>query len=384
MILSRRRLLAQAGGSAALLCFGSNAFGRGVIESPFAKLVAETLAESMVHHAAPGFQLAVMEQGQFIYRQSGGTANLATREVVTSSGVFRIASLSKQFTGAAILRLAQMGKLELAAPISRYLPFMAVLPEIRVIELIHQTAGLHSDESVVAESTSQSKIRTQIDLAREIAAQPNPLDFPPGTAWLYSNANYIMAGALIEMVCGKALHRAFRQLIFSPLGLKQIAMDHANDDVARRVIGYSHAESQPPAFIPAAFLKVEEAGGAGALRGTASDLCRWHHALLDGRLLDPAHLQIMLAPGRLRDGRLSGANRISAEDAHYGDVQYGCGLLLSPASDPHANIMHYGFINGFSAMLLTELTARRTVAILFNADPSPALPLSKLRKLILT
>ena len=384
MSISRRHILAQAGGSAALLCFESAALGRVVGDSRFAKPIAETLAEAMANQVAPGFQLAVMEQGQFVYHQSGGKANLATGEAVSSTSVFRIASLSKQFTAAAILKLAQMGKLELNAPISRYLPFTAVLPEIRVIELIHQTAGLHSDESEVAEIESETKNRTQIDLAKEIAAQSNPVDFLPGTAWFYSNANYIMAGALIEQVSGKALPRAFRELIFSPLRLKKIAMDYADDDVARRVVGYSHAENQPPAFVPAAFMKVEEAGGAGALRGTASDLCRWHHALLNGRLLDPAHLQIMLAPGRLRDGRLSGANRFSPEDAHYGDVQYGCGVLVSPASDAHPNIMHYGFISGFSAMLLTELKARRTVAILFNADPGPALPFSKLRKLILT
>jgi D-alanyl-D-alanine carboxypeptidase len=90
----------------------------------------------------------------------------------------------------------------------------------------------------------------------------------------------------------------------------------------------------------------------------------------------------MMTPGRLRDGRLSGANRFSPQDASYGEVQYACGLLVSPPSDPQRTIIHYGAIDGFAAVLETYVDLGLTVAILCNGDMGPDLPFRSVRRLI--
>ena len=119
------------------------------------------------------------------------------------------------------------------------------------------------------------------------------------------------------------------------------------------------------------------------MRGTATDLCHWHSLLLDARLFDRAHLALMLAPGTLRDGRLSGTNRFNPNDASYGDTQYACGLLVTGPNEPHPSIMHYGSIYGFSGMLQTFTRQRVTIAALCNTDLGPGVPFRAIRKAVI-
>jgi D-alanyl-D-alanine carboxypeptidase len=327
--------------------------------------------------ACPGVQIAVAQNGGILFSRAYGLANLEWRSALRPASVFRIASLSKQFTAAATIKLAAAGVLELDAPVSRYLPFMHRLPAMTLLELMHHTAGLHSDETGLPLHAGAAE--TQSVLAEEIAAQRTPLDFEPGTAWLYSNANYIVLGAVVEAVTHKPFAQAMFDLVFAPLGLAYTAVDHSADVVAGRVSGYTPAED-PARFQNAAPLEVSDAGGAGALRSTAIDLCRWHQRLLSGALFGEREIALMATPGRLRDGRFSGANRFSPEDAQYGEVQYACGLLVSPPSDPHPSIFHYGFINGFACMLQTFTSQNVTLAVLCNGDVGPAIPFRAIRQ----
>lgn len=119
------------------------------------------------------------------------------------------------------------------------------------------------------------------------------------------------------------------------------------------------------------------------MRGTAEDLCRWHAALLDGRVVGDAALRAMLAPAKLRDGRLASAHRAREEDAAMGATEYGFGLLLDRATrDDSLIVQHNGFFYGFSAYLATHVQSRLTVACLCNADPNPGLPFRALRRAV--
>lgn len=328
---------------------------------------------------SPGVQTAVMQEGRVAHSRGYGLANLETRSAMTPASVFRIASLSKQFTAAAAIKLASAGILELGATVSRYLPFMQRLPAMTLMELMHHTAGLHSDETSLPLHAGAAS--SQIVLAEEIAAQQSPLDFEPGTAWLYSNANYIVLGAAIEAATHKPFAQAMSDLVFAPLGLAHTAIDHTADVVAGRVSGYTPAEA-PARFQNAAPLEVSDAGGAGALRSTALDLCRWRQGLLSGRLFGEREIALMTTPGRLRDGRVSGAHRFSPQDAQYGEVQYACGLLVSPPDDPHPSLFHYGYINGFACMLQTFTSQHVTLAVLCNGDVGPATPFREIRRVV--
>ena len=169
--------------------------------------------------ATPGVQIALWRDGKPLSSFARGRANLETGTGTTIGSVFRIGSLTKQFTAALVALLAEQGMLELDAPASRYLPFLRKQPVFSVAELIHHTAGLHADEQAAPLSGEV----TQSRVAEAIAAQNNLFDFPPGTAWQYSNANYHVLGAIIEQVTGQTLAEAADTRLFSRLALSHTA-----------------------------------------------------------------------------------------------------------------------------------------------------------------
>jgi CubicO group peptidase (beta-lactamase class C family) len=329
--------------------------------------------------ACPGIALQISQHGQPLYVRSYGVANLETRTPVDSSSIFRIGSLTKQFTAAMIVKLAAQGRLSLDDPTAKYLPFFAKAPAFTLRELLNHTAGLHDDDS----APNPPSTSTQVDLAEAISRQEKLFDFPPGTAWFYSNPNYIVLGAVVEQVIGRPLADAAAEMIFRPLELDATAFDTAAAVIPDRADGYTPMAGKSGAFAHAHFIDIAQAGGAGAMRSNTHDLCRWHHALFNNRLFDARHVHMMLAPGRLRDGRLSGSHRFSPDDDRsYGDVQYGMGLLLPPPDHGHRSVAHYGFIDGFAACLETWLDAGLTIAMLCNADMGPAMPFHDLRRLV--
>jgi len=229
-------------------------------------------------------------KGIALFQGGFGLANLETNSPVTKASVFRIGSLTKQFTAAAVLRLCSEERLKLDDPVGRYLPFFAHLSPVTLRELLQHTGGLHSNDESEPSVTSIGE-KTQLQLAQEITTQSKVFDFAPGTAWLYSNANYIVLGAVVEVlgavveqISKKSLRRAAEELLFDPLSLSATSFDGSADVVLGRVSGYSPQAASKPPYIHAPYIPISEAGGAGAMRSTVGDLCHWHHALLSAQL----------------------------------------------------------------------------------------------------
>lgn len=380
MTLSRRTVLGA--GSAAVTGFPVGHAAASAKQDRLEAAVDAAVAAARKAGACPGAAVAICRNGHELLAKGYGSANLETATDVGARSIFRIGSLTKQFTAAAVVKLSAQGRARLDAPVAEYLKFFAPLPKVTLYELLTHTAGLHSDESASVCLAADDKKPTQIDQARDIAAQAKPFDFPPGTAWLYSNANYIVLGAVIEAITGAPLRTAMRTLLFDLLGLGSTAFDRSEEIVAGRVSGYTPGEAAGK-FTNAAFIPITQAGGAGAMRSTAHDLCVWHHKLLGGALFDSSHVRKMTTPGRLRDGRLSGAHRFSPGDANYGETQYGFGLLLPPPVKGHSSVLHYGAINGFAACLETYSDLGLTLAVLCNADMNPELPIRALRHVVI-
>jgi len=379
--ISRREAMiagAAMAGSCATVVNGATVKIEGGIAGP----IEDAVRRAIQDHACPGVQIAIARRGTPLLSKGYGAANLETRTLVDERSIFRIGSLTKQFTAAAVIRLAADGRVNLDDPVARHLPFMGKLRSVSLLELMHQTAGLHSDDDSPFCLGGPETLKSQVKLAQEVADQAKPFDFEPGTAWLYSNANYVVLGAVVEAVAGKPYAEAMSAMVFEPLGLTLTAADRSGAVIAGRVSGYTPVEGRPDLFDHAAFIEVAYAGGAGALRSTALDLCLWHEALLSDRLFDKRWVELMMKPGRLRDGRLSGANRFSPQDASYGEVQYACGLLVSPPFDRDRTIIHYGAIDGFAAVLETYVDLGLTVAILCNGDTGPDLPFRSVRRLV--
>lgn len=350
------------------------------IAGPAAKSDVSAIAQRSVEaNVSPAVQIGLARKDRATSTFARGLANIETRTPADASSVFRIGSLTKQFTGVLMLKLASDRKLALDAPVSRYLPFFEKHPSVSVTELLQHTAGIHDDE----EAPPLTGDVTQVRLAEAISRQAKLFDFAPGTAWLYGNANYILLGAIIESVTGGTMQQALERYITGPLGLKQTAFDDPGAIVAGRASGYTPGEGEGNAFRNAPWIDVIQAGAAGAMRSTAAELVAFHRALLSGPLLTEQERAMFLAPARLRDGRLASANRFSEHDSAMGDTQYGFGVYLDTSTRDRSLIVHHnGFISGFSAYLASHVASRTTVACLCNVDPNPKLPFRELRRTV--
>ncbi len=340
--------------------------------------VDAAMRESIDAGASPGASIAVSQGGHMLFRRDYGLANLETRTPVDAESVFRIGSITKQFVAAAVVKLAASSIMDLDGPASQYLPALETFAPFSLRELMTHTAGLTDSEEA-----SCAPVVNEEPLQGGAGWQPTPpveFDFEPGSAWLYSNANYQMLGAILQQITGKPLGQAVADLITRPLGLNSLTFDTAGSVVQGRASGYA-ALDEPGAFANA-FIEIEATGGAGAMRAQIEDLCLWHHHLFSNRVFGQTWVDQMLQPGRLRDGRLSGENRFSPNDANYGDTQYGMGLLIAPPSPQGRIATHYGYVTGFSACLESFVDHQLTLAVLCNSDLGPNLPFRGIRRAI--
>ncbi len=318
---------------------------------------------------APGVSVAVMHAGRFLFAKGYGSANLETGTPVTPQTVFRAGSITKMFTASAIMRLVERGKVRLDDQVSKFVPELVKADPATVQMLLNHTSGLHpyTDEQFGREARFAHTPQQMVDY---IAAQARLLDFPPGTAYAYSNTNFYIAGVIVARVSGQPLGEFLAANVIAPAGLAATALDHEQDVVPHRASGYVSAPRAPGGYRNADFISMDPPGGAGQLRSTASDLVRFHQALFAGRVVSAASLAAMTTPGRLADGQLS-----IREDAPLSQTKPGYGFGLELGSlDGEPTVGHGGAIPGFTAYLVTFPRRHLSVATMINGDPTAGEP----------
>jgi CubicO group peptidase (beta-lactamase class C family) len=192
---------------------------------------------------------------------------------MTPSSVMRIGSLAKQFTAAAILLLAEEGKLAIDDPLARFLPEVPNAGEVRLRHLLTHTSGLGASQPVpqalqLAEHDSASL------LAALLGARP-ALQHPPGARWIYNNFAYKLLGLVVERTSGVDYSHFIRTRLAERAGLTQTAVDEDRQLVTGRASGYAHDPASPLGFKLAEPASMSWHGAAGNMRSTASDLCRY-------------------------------------------------------------------------------------------------------------
>jgi D-alanyl-D-alanine carboxypeptidase len=320
-----------------------------------------------------GASVAILRDGKLIFAKGYGRSNLELATPVTRGTVFRIGSLTKQFTAAGVLLLAEQGKLKIDDKLSLYLPKFPRANEVTLRDLLNHTSGVHNfTEGPVIDKISTSGATVQ-ELVDDIAGQSPLYDFEPGTGWWYSNSNYALLGAVIEKVSGKSWANFMKTEIFSKLGMSDTAADDARDIVPGRASGYSLVHGNAGQFRNAAFTDMSVPYAAGALRSTAEDLARWNVGLYSGKLLKPASLEMMLAPGRLRNGAENQTaiawpgGKAFAPPPGYVPGPYAFGL--EHHSEKGRRIVgHDGSIAGFDALMETFVDNGVTIIVLTNTD----------------
>lgn len=309
----------------------------------------DAMLRSSVGKDAPGASVLVARDDEVIYRGAYGKANLDLGVALTPQHVFRIGSITKTFTAAAIVRLSATHQLSLDDSLSKYLPDFPNGAHITLAQLLSHTSGVSDNWDA-----DPTKPLDTPALVKRIAAKAP--DFEPGAAWAYSNSGYILLGAVLEKVTGKPWAEAIHDLLTAPIGLNHTAFHDDDAIVPGLVSGYSQNEDGK--VVQATYVTISGPGAAGALVSTTDDLFRWMRALVTDHALPAGLYQIMSSP---------------KSTAHGDPVPYGYGLMLGTVRGQPV-VEHNGGIEGFASQLTYFPTQHVTVVVLTNTDagsPSP-------------
>ena len=293
----------------ALWALGLAFAGGAAASQPLSRDTVQAIDAAMNNAVATGWTaggaVAVMRHGKIVFSRAYGFANLETGTPATTDTVFRIGSLTKQFTATAVLLLAEDGKLSIDDPVAKYLPQFPENDSTTIRQLLTHTSGIH--DYIGAEGFFDQKQwlpLTTDELVAYVLSHSPLHDFPPGAQWAYSSSNYALAGAIIEKVSGQRLRTFLKMRIFDPLGMTQTALDDGRDIVPHRASGYDRIAENSPGYETARTISMTVPFAAGAVRSTVGDLLLWSDALMHGRVLKPESCRQMTTPVRLNDGSL--------------------------------------------------------------------------------
>lgn len=348
--------MSRAGMIAALLGSVVGMVGvEAVAGQAIAPRVADAIDALMADYdgAVPGAALLVVRDGEVVLRKGYGLADVEHAVAVTPASNFRLASVSKQFTAAAILLLAEDGALSLQDPVRRWLPSLPpATGAITLHHLLTHTSGLIDYEDVMPDAIDGQL--HDADVLRLLETQDR-LYFAPGTGYRYSNSAYALLALVAARAAGMDYAGLLRTRIFQPLGMDAtVAFEDGVSRVERRAYGYSPADDRWTRTDQSATSAVL---GDGGIYSSIDDLAKWDAALGDDRLLGDA-------------------SRALAFHAHTGtdeaDVDgYGYGWRIHD-DDGHALLWHSGESIGFRNAILRWPRQRTTVVVLSNRNhPEP-------------
>lgn len=337
--------------------------------------IDETAKQWIASGKSAGVAVEISAHGRTVFARGYGWKVLGESAPVQPNTEFHIASVTKEFTAAAILQLIQQGRLRLDDKLSKFFPTFPGGDRVTVRELLNHTSGIHNYTEFgwkVWTLIELTHHHTTAEWVRHIEQQHPLYDFPPGTAWHYTNSGFYLLGAIVEKLSGMSLHDYFAKYLFDPLDLTRTAIDSGSDsatgpDGAEGYLGGGKAGSFKPIPWYEDF-SMSNPGGAGALRSTADDMTTWTNALFSGRVFDPRLFEAMITPARLLDGKMASARRVNMPSSEPGG-DYGFGIRIGRL-DGQPEIGHEGDIPGFQAAVYTYPQQGFTVVVLANTNDS--------------
>lgn len=325
-----------------------------IIQTSFclAQKEANTTLPARLDHVVTKFQknrqfmgtVLVAQNDQIIFEKAYGMANLEWLVPHTIDSKFRLASVTKQFTAAAILQLDEQHKLSINDPACNYFDACpAAWKKITIKQLLSHTSGLpnYTDYSEFRTLAAQRVPETPGEIL--LLTKNKPLDFEPGTQWKYDNSGYIFLGVIIEKVSGEKYSNYIKKHIFEPLGMSNSGYDNAETVLYHRVSGYQPCKET---LCNASYIDMSIPFSAGSLYSTVEDLYRWDRALYTNTILKKSSREHMFTAVK---------------------NNYGYGFDLSPM-DHHKQIGHGGNIPGFSTYIARFAKDNIVIIVLSNVD----------------
>lgn len=319
------------------------------LSTQFDKLLANQFKAN-----GPGCTALVARNGKVIYQKAFGMANLELSVPMQTDMVFRIGSITKQFTAIAILQLMEQGKLSLQDEITRFIPnYPTQGKKITIEHLLTHTSGIKNTTDMPTFWPMIRKDMTPLELIDVFKNQP--MEFEPGTQWRYSNSGYGLLGLVIEKVSGKTYPKYLEDIFFKPVGMRQSYFGSNTKLINKQAAGY---ESDANGSLQnASYISMSIPFSAGAIQSTVGDLWIWHQAVHNYQLVKKETLNKALTPYRLSTGQLT---------------DYGYGWFIDSLQNSPL-IWHSGSINGFRSYWLYLPHEDVLVAVLSNSiDKNPA------------
>jgi D-alanyl-D-alanine carboxypeptidase len=248
-------------------------------------VAAQEIVSAFLHDDLFTGVVLVAKAGEIIFRQGFGFANRQWAIPNTPETRFRIGSITKQFTAAAILRLTERGKLGVHDRLGQHLPDA---PEswhnVTIHQLLTHTSGVPSYTDL-PDFLTRISLEERTPKAIMELTSGQALEFPPGDRFRYSNTGYILLGSVVEAISGQRYSDFLENEFFQPLGMADSGYDHTWKIVERRADGYTCIGGK---WRHARFIAMSLPYAAGGLYSTADDLYRWSQALMRGDVIGPA------------------------------------------------------------------------------------------------
>lgn len=294
--------------------------------------------------AMPAAGIAVVRDGKVFLVKGYGAADIDAKTVVGENTTFQIASVTKQFTAAAVMLLVEKGKLSLDDALGKYVSDVpAKWSGITIRQLLNQVSGIPNytagGKLIKDKTYTQSEI---LALVKDI-----PVRFEPGAKWEYSNTNYFLLGMIIEKVSGKAYPEFMSERIFKPLGMTSTTINTSGLVIKNAASGYALTSGKWEK------VKLDDPSqpfSAGAIVSTPTDMAKWATAVSDGKLLKKTSWDEVWAPGKLTDGKPS---------------NYGFGWQLGKFGETDY-VGHSGGISGFSSFIVRFPADKLSIVVLAN------------------
>jgi CubicO group peptidase (beta-lactamase class C family) len=317
------------------------------LRTNFASTIDAIGQEAVQNREAPGVSIAVAEGSKIIYVKGFGFANLTTNEKATPGHVFRLASVTKQFTAAAIMQLVDAGKINLDDPLTAHFSdFPPEAKKVTVAHVLQHTSGVGIEDGLkrLAEIYHQSSNR------RALQSEPTPVtfSFEAGSEYRYSNVGYYLLGVLIEEVSGQTYAEYLKEHIFDPVGMKNSGYGPSNFSTPKHAQGYRVDKNDE--FQNERRFNMAIPFSAGGLVSTVEDLILWQRALITGKVVSQESYKRMRTTGVLNSGK---------------KFNSGFGLFVG-TDDGLRAIKHGGNISGFSSALAYYSQRDITIAVQTN------------------
>jgi len=343
--------VAAAAAVALMLAAAPPAQDVNTLSSDLGASVKAAISDVMNKTAVPSASVGIVRDGRVVFVGAFGKARLSPPLAASADMHYAIGSISKQFTVATVMVLAQEGKLSLDDPVARWFPELTRANEVKLRNLMSHTSGYQDYAPQDYTIPAWTKPTTPQAVVHEWATKP--LDFDPGTQYQYSNTNFNIVGLIVEKVSGQPFWSFLKSRVLDPVGLTHtIDLDTAHDQL--QPTGYFRYALGPlrPAIMEAPGWYFAD----GSMAMPVGDLLAWDISMMNESLLQHSSYVAMKTPTKLNNGA---------------EIGYGLGLTVS-LTNGHRLISHGGEVGGFVAFNGIYPDDKLAIAVLTNQEASPA------------